>query len=150
LRIRRQQKAFIYKGVEGFKNYLRDILKVGGDVYTIGGRGALLDPRLNTFMASFWKEAQDIIFHALFDSTAKEHIKEFSKKDNLEYRIIPEQYSTQMTIDIYGDRVITLVEESLGELAERITIFMTISDQLAQSYRQIFQFMWDNCKKSGK
>src|SRR3989344_9332163 len=34
-----QEGVFIYRGIEGWKNYMRDILRVGEDVYTIGGKG---------------------------------------------------------------------------------------------------------------
>jgi len=55
-----------------------------------------------------------------------------------------------MTIDIYDDRVVTVIGEKPGELAEKVTIFMNISQELADSYRQLFQFMWDHSKELPK
>ena len=110
----------------------------------------MVDPRLKLFIENFWKEAtaKKIAFHALFDEAAKAQIAEVTKKRTVEYRIIPKQYRSAMTIDIYGDRVVTIVGEKPGELAEKVTIFMSISPELADSYRQLFQFIWDHCKKT--
>jgi sugar-specific transcriptional regulator TrmB len=51
------ESVFIYKGVEGWKNYLRDVLEVGEDLYTISGKGAWGDERLQTFLDDFLKKA---------------------------------------------------------------------------------------------
>src|SRR5947209_14076734 len=43
------ERAYIYKGVEGVKNYIRLALQTGEDIYTLGGKGAWFDPRLKMF-----------------------------------------------------------------------------------------------------
>ncbi|MFH1890708.1 MAG: helix-turn-helix domain-containing protein [Candidatus Kuenenbacteria bacterium] len=75
----RGQEAFVYRGVEGFKNYLRDILRVASEgedknVYFIGAKGLWLDPKLKTFLKSFLSEAGrlGIKYHYIFDSEVKE------------------------------------------------------------------------------
>jgi len=143
---------YIFKGVEGYKNFLRDMLNVQEDVYTINAKGMLVDSRLKPFAENFWKQAKtkNIKFRALFDEAAKEQVAELMKKGTFQYRIMPKQYSSTMTMDIYGDRVVTVVGEKPGEIAENVTIFMSVSSELADSYRQLFQFIWDHCKETPK
>ena len=52
------ERAYLYKGIEGVKNYIRLILQTGEDIYTLGGKGAWLDPRLKMFVEWFLKEAK--------------------------------------------------------------------------------------------
>jgi sugar-specific transcriptional regulator TrmB len=142
------ERVYLYKGVEGYKNYLRDMLLAKEDVYTINAKGMMIDPRLQVFIENFWKEAKakNIVFHALVDEAAKEQVVGLAKKFGADYRIMPKQYSSPMTIDIYGDRVVTVVGEKPGEIAGNVTIFMNVSPELADSYRQLFSFIWDHCK----
>lgn len=75
----RTQEAYVYRGVEGFKNYMRDILRVAGggedkNVYFIGAKGLWFDPKLKTFLKSFLDEAKHlgIEYHHIFDAEMKE------------------------------------------------------------------------------
>lgn len=43
-----KEEAYLYRGIEGFKNYLQDILKARETVYFIGAKAFWLDPRLST------------------------------------------------------------------------------------------------------
>ncbi len=36
--VEEKEEAYLYRGIEGFKNYLQDILKVGETVYFIGAK----------------------------------------------------------------------------------------------------------------
>ncbi len=42
-----KEMVYIYKGTEGIKNYLRDALKVGKDLYFIGGKGGWFDKKIS-------------------------------------------------------------------------------------------------------
>ncbi|MBX4191729.1 MAG: hypothetical protein KW804_02945 [Candidatus Doudnabacteria bacterium] len=46
------EAVYIYKGIEGFKNYLRDILDIGEDVYFVGAKGGWFDKELQPFIYS--------------------------------------------------------------------------------------------------
>lgn len=143
------ESVYIYKGMEGFKNILRDILRLKQACYTIAAKGLWTNPRSNPLVESFVKESRKkkIEFCFLFDATVKNLIRpEWLKKDNVSYRVLPEKYSTPTAIDIYGDRVVIYVSENLEKPLEEITMFMMISEKLAQGYKQWFQFMWDHCK----
>ena len=150
-----QKKAtegvYIYKGIEGNKNVLRDILNVGETFYTIAGKGIWANPPSFPLSESFVKEAKrkKIKCYILFDETYKkeviENIKATGQTDIITYRFLPEKYSSMAAVDIYKDRVAIWTGGTLTPLDENVTIFMMISQKLADSYRQWFQFMWDRC-----
>ena len=54
--LKQEEQAYIYRGVEGFRNYMQDILDVGEDAYFIGAKGGWFDPRLKSFRARFYRE----------------------------------------------------------------------------------------------
>lgn len=148
---RAKEGVYIYKGIEGNKNVLRDILNIGKTVYTIGAKKWWSNLPSIPFMERFVIEARkkNIKFHTLFDATDKkevlETIKATGQTDIIEYRFLPEKYSSRAAVDIYEDRVAIWTGGTLNALEEDVSVFMTISQKLADSYRQWFQFMWDRC-----
>lgn len=140
-----EEEAYLYKGIEGVKNYLRDILKAKEDVYFIGAKAMWLDPRLKHFLPHFQKERErlGIKFHHIFDYEVKE-MPEILKLVGKPYKFFPKNYSSPTMVDIFGDRVVTFVGVKPGELAEEPTQFVMKSRRLADGYRQFWQFMWDN------
>lgn len=144
----RSEEAYIYKGVEGMKNYLRDLLRVGEDAYFIGAKGLWFDPRLETFLRSFLREAErkGITYHHLFDAeviTVLPHIPTMVKPP---YRFLPKEYSTHSMIDIFGDRVVMFTGAGLAKIEDDMTLFVLVSRPLADSYRTWFQLIWDQTK----
>src|SRR3989344_2303012 len=72
-KIKTDEAVYVYKGKEGFKNYLRDILEIGEDVYFIGAKGGWFDPDLQTFIKKFLKKAREkkIKYFHIFDHEVK-------------------------------------------------------------------------------
>lgn len=146
-----KEGVFIYKGIEGNKNVLRDMLNNADTVCTIAGKGIWANPPSFPLSENLVKELKKkkIKFKILFDANFKdeviETIKTTGQTDIIEYRFLPEKYSSVAAVDIYKDRVAIWTGGTLKTLDENITIFMTISQNLADSYRQWFQFMWDRC-----
>lgn len=150
---RAKEGVYIYKGIEGNKNVLRDILNIGETVHTIAGKGIWANPPSFPHSEGFVREIKrkKIKFNILFDANYKkeviETIKATDQTDIIEYRFLPEKYSSAAAVDIYKDRVAIWTGETLNALDENTTIFMTVSKKLADSYRQWFQFMWDRCSQ---
>ncbi len=140
-----QQEAYIYRGIEGFKNYMRDILRVGKDVYFIGAKLGWFDPRLKTFLEQFFKEAKrkGINFHHIFDYEVKEKGKNDLSNFG-EYKFLPKEFATNSAIDIFGDYVVTFTGLKFKELDDRVTLFVLRDEKLAESYRTWFKFMYEN------
>jgi predicted transcriptional regulator len=141
------EAAYLYKGINGFKQYLQDILDVGETVYFIGAKAFWLDPRLKHFLVKFDQERKrkGIKFMHLFDYEVKEHKPEILKLVGKPYKFLPREYSSQTAVDIFGDMVVTFVGTQSGQLPEEPVQFVMKSRQLADGYRKFFQFMWDHC-----
>jgi sugar-specific transcriptional regulator TrmB len=143
-----EEKAYLYKGIEGFKNYLQDILDVGEDVYFIGAKGYWLDPRLQHYLPKFERERErkGIKFRHLFDYEVKEQKPEIFKVVGKPYKFLPKKYSSLTSVDIFGDRVVTFVGLGPGILDPEPIQFVMVSRRLADGYRKFFQFIWDHSK----
>ncbi|MEK6978907.1 MAG: helix-turn-helix domain-containing protein [Candidatus Micrarchaeota archaeon] len=140
-----EETAYMYKGINGFKQYLQDILDVGETAYFIGAKGFWLDPRLQYFLPKFEIERKKlgIKFMHIFDYEVKEQKPEILKLVGRPYKFLPKDYSSQTSIDFFGDRIVTFVGVKPGQLDEEPTQFVMRSRRLADGYRKFFNFMWD-------
>jgi sugar-specific transcriptional regulator TrmB len=89
------QGVYIYRGVEGWKNYMRDILRIKQYFYCIGAKGVWMDQRLQHFFPSFIKEAHKakINYYHLFDYEVKSSIHDITKNVGKNFKFLPEGYS---------------------------------------------------------
>ena len=144
-----ETEAYFYKGIEGFKNYLSDILKTRETVYFIGAKAFWLDPRLEHFLNHFQKERKKlgIKFIHLFDHEVKEQKPEILKIVGKPYKFLPKKYSSDTAIDIFGPYIVAFVGVKPGKLDEEPLQFVIKNKKLADGYRKYFQFMWDHCEK---
>jgi predicted transcriptional regulator len=141
------EASYIYKGVEGFKNYLRDMLVNEEDAYFIGAKGAWFDPRLKTFLDRFLVDAKKrgIKYYHLFDYEVRDGASHVPEAVGKPYKFLPKEYSTPSMVDIFGDHVVSFTGAGLTKISDDITIFVNISRPLATSYKTWFQFMFDMC-----
>ena len=74
----RKEEVYIYQGIEGFKNHLRDVLELRQDLYAIGGKGAWFDKRIEPFADFFMREAKKkkIKFMQIFDYEVSKRTEE--------------------------------------------------------------------------
>ncbi len=147
-RVEPEVDAYFYRGIEGFKNYLADILKTKETVYFIGAKAFWLDPRLEHFLANFQRERKKrgIKFVHLFDYEIKEQKPEILKIVGKPYKFLPKKYSSTTAIDIFGPYVVAFVGVEPGKLHEEPLMFVMKNQKLADGYRQFFHFMWDHCE----
>ncbi len=141
------EAVYLYKGVEGFKNYLRDVLRVGEDVYLIGAEGGWFDTELQAFIQYFLKKAREkkIKYHHLFDSEVKKLAPELLLTLGKPYKFLPSEYSTTGAIDTFGDHIVTFSGLTLKHITEDVMLTVIINRELADCYRTWFGFMWDSC-----
>jgi len=144
-----KEEAYFYRGIEGFKNYLKDIIDTGETVYFIGAKAFWLDERLKYFLPMFERDrkAKGIKFKHLFDYEVKEQKPEILKLVGKPYKFMPKKYSSSTAVDIFGPYVVTFVGVKVGELYEEPLMFVMKSKRLADGYRKFFEFMWDSCKE---
>lgn len=146
-----KEEAYFHRGTEGFKLYLQNILEQRETVYFIGAKAFWLDPRLQHYLRRFEKERKrlGIKFMHIFDHEIKTEKPEILKLVGKPYKFLPKNYSSQTAIDIFGDYVVTFVGVKPGELAEEPLQFVLKSRRLADGYKKMFQFMWDNIAEEG-
>lgn len=140
----KDEAVYIYRGIEGWKNYMRDILRVGEDVYTLGGKGLWADPALATFLSSFTKQAKDsgIKFNILFDHEIKKEDRGVLRKFESAHRFLPAEFSTSSTVDIFGDNIVFTSCSESGGIDENASFTVVVNKKIADSLRAWFKFMW--------
>lgn len=148
-KVEEKEEAYFYRGIEGFKNYLQDILKTKETVYFIGAKAFWLDERLKHSLRNFDRDRRrkGIKFMHLFDHEVKEQKPEILKMAGKNYKFLPKKYSSKTAIDVFGSYVVTFVGVEIGKLREEPLIFVLKSKELADGYRKFFQFMWDHCEE---
>ena len=144
-----KEEAVIYRGIEGFKTYLKDILEENEPVHFIGAKAFWLDPRLQYFVPKFDKQRikQGIHFRHIYDREVKLMAPDILKLKLNEYKFFPKECSSSVAIDVFGDHVVTFYGVSPGRLPDMPVQFNVISGKIAAGYRKYFNFMW---KKLGK
>ncbi len=144
-----KEEAYFYRGIEGFKNYLKDIIETGEPVYFIGAKAFWLDKRLKHFLPMFERDRKlkGIKFKHLFDYEIKQQKPEILKIVGKPYKFMPKKYSSPTAVDIFGPYVVTFVGVKPGELYDEPLMFVMKSRKLADGYRKFFQFMWDHCSE---
>ena len=149
-----EYKVHTYKGKEGWKQYMRDIIKVGKPFYSIGAKGAWFDERVKDFFPSFAAQikSKKIEAHHLFDYEVLESSHPIASQVGSKYKFLPKKYSTASGIDIFGDRVNIMHEQRVGGVGTKNEIMFTViqNQNLADSFRVWFQYMWDMCPEVKK
>lgn len=142
-----KEMVYVYKGNEGIKNYLRDALKVGEDLYFIGGKGGWFNKNISVFMQYFLKKAKEkkIKFHHIFDAEVKDKAPEILEHLGKDYKFFPSKYSTNGGIAIFGDHIVTFSGLTIKSIDENVTITVIVNQALADCYRVWFKFMFDKC-----
>lgn len=142
-----KEAVYVYKGVEGFKNYLRNILEVGEDVYFIGAKGGWFDPQLQIFIKKFLNGAKKkgIKYHHIFDNEIKSLAPELLPQLGKPRKFLPKQYSTTGAIDIFGDHIVTFSGLTVKNITDDVTLVVIVNKELADCYRTWFKFIWDHC-----
>jgi len=144
-KIEAKEQAYVYKGIQGFKNYLQDILDQGEDVYCIASKNGWGDPRLEPFTSRFYKQLhkKGIKVFNLFDYEMKNEIPKFLTKRKIPFKVLPKGYSSDSAIDIFGNHIVTFTGLSAKKLEEDLTLFVIISPKLSNSYRNWFKMIWN-------
>ena len=144
-----EKALYIYRGIEGWKNVMRDILFQKEDYYCIAGKGAWMDPRMEGFFPWFCKEMQKkkIKCHVLFEHEIKKTKHPITSYVGEDYRFLPQDFASPASIEIFGDHVVLVSDIEFGEMKEDITLAVHKNRTLANAFRIWFRFMWNGCKK---
>jgi predicted DNA-binding transcriptional regulator len=141
------EEVYVYRGPEGWKNYMRDMIRIGEPVYLIGAKGAWLDERVQHFFPHFQRafEKMDLPFYHLFDHDIQTECPQIMQHVGKHYKFLPKGYSTPAAIDIFGDHVNIISNMVMGGFKDEFSVTVIVNRQIADAFRIWFQFMWDFC-----
>ena len=144
-----EEDVYVYRGIEGWKNFMRDILRTGEDVYIIGGKGAWADPKIDAFRTRFLKDAEKagIKMHILYDSEIRDTKHKILELIKGEFRFLPKEYSTNAAVTIFGNQIVTQSNIKVGEISENAVSTVIINASIADTFRTWFRLMWNVAKK---
>jgi sugar-specific transcriptional regulator TrmB len=142
-----KEEVYVYRGPEGWKNYMRDILRAGEDAYFIGAKGMWLDERVKHFFPQFKQEFEQrkLKFYHLFDHEIRDQCPEIISQVGKDYKFLPPNYSTNCAVDVFGDHVNILSNGKIGGFDEDFSFTVIVNPQIAEAFRTWFKFMWEAC-----
>lgn len=143
-----KEAAYIYKGIEGYKNYRRDLIRIGEEAYFLGAKALWLTPGIPQSVQQEFRrgfEKKKTPYKTLFDPRVPELVPHALEKIGGEFKVLPKGYETIGVVDIFGDHVVTFTSEGVGNFGEHGSIFVMINRDLAESYKTWFRFIWDHC-----
>ncbi len=137
-------EAHVLIGVEGFKTMRRDVLKHAKGEHLLLGAIS----REPVIMPQFWtwfnreRVKRKIKMRVLHQQNTKE--KPLSAGD-MEMKFLPKDITIPAVINIYGDRVVSLVWKDSNPIC-----FMLINKDISDSYRKYFEVLWKISSKKVK
>lgn len=142
------EAAYIYKGVEGYKNYMNDLLRIGEETFFLGAKGLWFSPQVERhFLERYIKEFEKkgIKYFTLYDPRVKEKLPDALKEVGGNFKVLPDGFETPGVLDVFGDHIVTFTSVDVGKFGDDVTIFVMINPELAESFRTWFKFMWEMC-----
>lgn len=138
------QQISVYKGVRGLKNYINLILKTGKNIYGLGSKGSWFDPRVKNFSIRASKKWQEkkVRGKYIFDAEIKKY-PDVIKWIGGEHKFLPKKYSSNSSLEIFGDYVVIYSGMSIKELDNDISFFVLRDKTLARDYLKWFELIWD-------
>lgn len=137
-RNREKEETNFYKGKRGFKTIFEDQIDTGKEIFIIGA-SPLAYEILPFYFKWFDKRRieKKIKSKIIFNKSGNKMRVPYS-----EIRYLPEKYSSEVAVNIYGDKVAILLWNKQNPLA------IVIKNKLfAEGYKQYFDFMWAIAKK---
>lgn len=142
------QEAYIYRGVEGFKNYLRDVIREEKDLYAYANAFGWMDPEVKNLTKEIFKKFREkkLSLYYIFADSVKTKGSDLLKNFVGDYRFLPKKYPMYAATDIFGDYIATFTNLPWINV-KNVTIYVLKDRRLANSYRAWFRFMFSHCKK---
>lgn len=136
-----KQEACFFKGKQALKTIFDDQIKEKKTIYVIGafeGASEIIQFYFMHYDAK--RKAAKIPIKMIFP----EHSRKSSMLKSVplsEIKFLPEKYMTPVGINIYGDKVVTIV------WADEPRAILIKNEEIAQAYKKQFNFMWERAKK---
>lgn len=141
-----KQEATVYNGNKGIKSLLDDMLNQKQEILTIGAsetRAEAFQYHLEFNLPKFHKfrEKMKIPYKILFSEEMKERARELNKLKYTEARILPKEFTSNSSTNIYGNNVSIIMwgSQPFGILIK--------SKEITEAQRKHFNLLWKLAKK---
>ena len=135
-------KIEVYEGKEGIKTFYQDILNSNTkELLAFGVTGnafKILEFEFPHFAKKFLKAGLQVRYLA---NKSSESLLAELPKNRVRIKYLPEQYSSEVTTIIYGNKIAL---QSL--IKENIFVILIEDEKLFKGYKNYFDFMWDSLK----
>lgn len=132
------QETKFYKGINGLKSVFEDQLDTKKEILIIGANEGVYE-LMELYFYWFDKKRikEKIKTRIIFNKTQKKYKIPLS-----EIKYLPEKYSSNMAINIYGDKVAIILWRK-----EKPIAILIKENELSEAYKKHFELMWRIAKK---
>ncbi|MBN1156483.1 hypothetical protein JXA85_02630 [Candidatus Woesearchaeota archaeon] len=136
-----KQEVNVYKGKEGIKTILWDILRERKPNCVIGAHSR---EEFKDMLEKFHDERIKLKIpnRMIFKKEDIERAKHFRERSFTEVRVIPTEYSSPIAINIYDNKVAFLIRSVKNPLGILIN-----NKDTSDEFRTYFEMLWNNCEK---
>jgi sugar-specific transcriptional regulator TrmB len=134
-------KVEVFKGKEGLKTILNDVLRNGKDYVIFGIDEDMFQKTFGNFMDWFFEKEKKAGFHERI--LTADDVKFIYKSPNVHYRYLPRKSFNPTPTYVWGDNVAILIWEPL-------TVVKIQHKAIADSYLKYFELLWAGAKISKK
>ena len=136
-----QIKVEVYKGVEGVKTILNDVLRVGKDYVIFGIDETMFKEKLGPFMDQFFRKEKKLGFKERI--LTRDNVEFVYEYDTAMYRYLPKESFNPTPTYVYGENVAILIWEPFS-------VIKIQNAALADSYAKYFEMLWNLAKEKPK
>ena len=131
----------VFKGGEGVKTILNDILRVAKDYVIFGIDETMFKEKIGTFMDHFFRKEKQLGFkERILTSDEASYLYEY---DTINYRYLGKESFNPTPTYVYGNNVAILIWEPF-------TVIKIENKALADSYAKYFEILWKIAKRKPK
>ena len=143
----RKEEIYQYHGKEGWKNYMREIIRIGKDIHGFGAKAPLNRENFGAYFDKFTTDMTDLGIQWL--NIYDQEVKGTKYEGHLghDYRFFPKEYSSTSSVMVLDDRVFFFARIAVGTYDDDYSFTCVVNKGLADSFRRWFWFMWEMAEK---
>jgi len=128
----------VFKGKEGLKYFLKDIIKTRQEVMVTGINDQNYQEAIPVFMKQYFRDLRSEKIKERIITRKKQGIFQFDKKlaPTTEYRFLEEKQFNPTNTFVYGNKVVIVTWDT------PVTAVMIKNKAIAETYRNHFEHLW--------